>query len=117
MSDPQVSGGDRPRPGRFRLTIGTLMGLILALSAPILLISPVFRHGVPPCLSAGRTATWLLCRPGQASCASCHDLVSSAALVQQQAQPLPLGSAPCEAGARAMLSAGQPQSCVQCHSR
>jgi hypothetical protein len=57
---------------RVRFRIASLMGLIAALAMIVLVLTPLYRLGRPPCLTPLPTAHWLLARPGAANCQDCH---------------------------------------------
>jgi hypothetical protein len=61
-----------PRRRRLRMTIASLMVFVAALSLFILVTTPLYRLGPPPCLSPIPTARWLVARPGVAHCIDCH---------------------------------------------
>ena len=55
-----------------RFSVAWLMVLVAVLGLATMLVTPLYRWGRPPCLSAARTARWLASRPGSASCVDCH---------------------------------------------
>lgn len=55
-----------------RLTTAALMAIVAVTSLVALLVTPLFRFGVPACMGPHATAVWLLSRPGSADCLECH---------------------------------------------
>jgi hypothetical protein len=62
----------KTRLNRLRITLASLMLLIAACGLVVLVLTPLFRLGPPPCLPPVSTAQWLLARPGTAHCTDCH---------------------------------------------
>ena len=94
-----------------RLTIGSLMACVAALSLILAFLAPLVRQGRPPCMTSAATAGWLLKRPGMASCNECHREV----LVADRVRALfatPAQNPPCSAGTLAKGST----SCTSCHA-
>jgi hypothetical protein len=54
-----------------------MMLIIVVLALVFAVLSPLSRHGFPPCLTPGKTAVWLVAKPAMASSIDCHDPTSN----------------------------------------
>jgi hypothetical protein len=71
MPEPEPARPHKRRR-RLRLTVRTLMGILVALALIFAVLSPLYPLSLSPCLTPVETATWLVTKPATASCLDCH---------------------------------------------
>jgi hypothetical protein len=86
------------------------MAFVAAFALLCALVSPLIRQSQPPCLSVGGTASWLLMKPGVASCKDCHASLTVAHRLQSLVPPSAMPK-PCTIGSVQNVS-----SCTACHA-
>jgi hypothetical protein len=92
MPEPEPA---RPHRGRrLRYSVRTLMGSIVALALVLAVLSPLYRSGLPPCMTPVETVTWLAAKPATASCMDCHSRSAALGWKRRQASKAddPFGS-------------------------
>lgn len=99
------------RRPRLRFSVRQLMAAVLAFGLIFLVIMPLIRLGRPPCLSPVKTASWLISRPGQASCLDCHR--ETRILLAQSVPPVIPSTDACSRSAPPTLTS--QSSCISCH--